>query len=61
MPFLSHHSLVAVPQKNRRKQYTLHDVLNENLYIFGGRTDKDEVSSKLFKIRVRESNDLTTE
>ena len=61
MPFLSHHSLTAVPQKNRRKQYTLHEVLSDNLYIFGGRTDRDSTSNKLFKVRVRESNDITTE
>ena len=37
MPYLSHHSIVVVPQKNRRKQYSFHEVLGENLYIFGGK------------------------
>ena len=40
MPFLSHHALVAVPQKPRKKQYSFYDVLGENLYIFGGKNEK---------------------
>ena len=27
MPYLSHHALAVIPQKNRRKQYNFHEVL----------------------------------
>ena len=40
MPYLSHHGLVAIPQKIRRKNYTIQDVLGENLYIFGGKNER---------------------
>ena len=61
MPYLSHHALVAIPQKPRKKQYSLYDVLGENLYIFGGKNEKESSTNKLFRIKARESNDLTTE
>lgn len=61
MPFLSHHSLVAIPQKHRKKNYSFYDVLGENLYIFGGKTEKDVSSNRLYKVKARESGDLTTE
>lgn len=41
MPYLSHHSLIVIPQKNRKKQYSLQDVLSDNLYIFGGKNERD--------------------
>jgi len=53
MPYLSHHALVAVPQKPRKKQYSLYDVLGENLYIFGGKNEKETSTNKLFRIKAR--------
>jgi hypothetical protein len=40
MPYLSHHALVVVPQKSRRKQYSFNEVVGENIYLFGGKNDK---------------------
>lgn len=37
LPFLSHHSIVTVPMKTRKKQCSFQEAAGDSIYIFGGR------------------------
>ena len=36
MPNLSHHSIVSIPYKSRKRVTSLQDTLADSIYIFGG-------------------------
>ena len=61
MPSLSHHAMVTVPHRIRKKNWNFNEAITDSTYIFGGKNEKDVSSNKLYKIRVRESGDLITE
>jgi hypothetical protein len=36
MPYLSHHAIVSIPYKSRKRVSSLQDTLIDSIYIFGG-------------------------
>lgn len=61
MPYLSHHSLIVVPMKTRKKHCTFQEAVMDAIYIFGGKDDKEKSTNRLCRIRVRESGDIVSE
>lgn len=53
LPYLSHHSMINIPQKIRRKYSVFNDLLGEAIYLFGGLDDNYTASGKLLKLKVK--------
>lgn len=61
LPYLSHHSIASISSKYKKKSNSLQDSLGDSIYIFGGKTDKEVVSNKLFRLKLRDTGELTAE
>lgn len=61
MPYLSHHSMVAIPIKHKRKISTFLDLIGESVYIFGGKDEKGLISNKFQKLKIQNDDHVTTE
>jgi hypothetical protein len=61
MPYLSHHSMASISSRSKKKSLTLQDSLGDSIYIFGGKNEKDLTSNKLYRLKVKETGELTCE